>query len=87
MVSDSLNPYEIDEEESLDKTPLEEWVEYLKNGIINPETKAPGLQEAREKLKYYSMTNAERHAYDEHVVVGAEKCIAPFYISHIIREE
>ena len=49
------------------KTPLEEWVEYLKNGIINPETQAPGLQEAREKLKYYSMTNAERHAYDEHV--------------------
>ena len=48
MVSDSLNPYEIDEEESLDKTPLEEWVEYLKNGIINPETQAPGLQEARE---------------------------------------
>lgn len=37
------------------------------NGIINPETQAPGLQEAREKLKYYSMTNAERHAYDEHV--------------------
>ena len=36
-------------------------------GIINPETQAPGLQEAREKLKYYSMTNAERHAYDEHV--------------------
>lgn len=46
---------------------MEEWVEYLKNGIINPETQAPGLQEAREKLKYYSMTNAERHAYDEHV--------------------
>ena len=36
-------------------------------GIINPGTQAPGLQEAREKLKYYSMTNAERHAYDEHV--------------------
>ena len=68
MVSDSLTPYEIDEEESLDKTPLEEWEEYLKNGIINPETQAPGLQEAREKLKYYSMTNTERHAYDEHVV-------------------
>ena len=25
------------------------------------------MQEAREKLKYYSMSNAERHAYDEHV--------------------
>ena len=49
------------------KSPLEEWVDYLKNGVINPDTKAPGLQEAREKLKYYSMSNAERHAYDEHV--------------------
>ena len=49
------------------KSPLEEWVDYLKNGVINPDTKAPGLQEAREKLKYYSMSNAERHAYDEHI--------------------
>ena len=49
------------------KTPLEEWVEYLKNGVISPETQAPGLQEAREKLKYYSMSDAERYAYDEHI--------------------
>ena len=49
------------------KSPIEEWVDYLKNGIIKPDAKAPGLQEAREKLKYYSMSNAERHAYDEHV--------------------
>ena len=48
-------------------TPLEEWVKYLKDGIIKDDTKAPGLQEAREKLKYYSMTKAERHAYDEHI--------------------
>ena len=49
------------------KSPLEEWVEYLKNGVISPETQAPGLQEAREKLKYYSMSDAERYAYDEHI--------------------
>ena len=49
------------------KSPLEEWVEYLKNGVISPETQAPGLQEAREKLKYYSMPDAERYAYDEHI--------------------
>lgn len=48
-------------------TPLEEWMEYLKTGIIRPDTQAPGLSEAREKLKYYSMTLEERHAYDEHV--------------------
>ena len=49
------------------KSPLEEWVNYLKNGVIKSDTKAPGLQEAREKLQYYSMSNAERHAYDEHL--------------------
>ncbi len=49
------------------KSPLEEWVEYLKNGVISPGTQAPGLQEAREKLKYYSMSDAERYAYDEHI--------------------
>ena len=49
------------------KSPLEEWVDYLKTGLINPDTTAPGLQEAREKLKYYSMSKAEQHAYDEHL--------------------
>ncbi len=48
-------------------TPLEEWMSYLKDGKISPGTTAPGLSEAREKLKYYSMTSAERHAYDEHL--------------------
>ena len=46
---------------------MEEWIEYLKTGIIRPDTTAPGLGEAREKLKYYSMTPQERHAYDEHL--------------------
>lgn len=48
-------------------TPLEEWMRYLKEGIIRPDTTAPGLNEAREKLRYYSMTPQERHAYDEHL--------------------
>lgn len=48
-------------------TPLEEWVEYLKNGDIREDTTAPGLQEARNKLLYYSMSDADRHAYDEHI--------------------
>lgn len=48
-------------------TPLEEWVEYLKTGCIRPDTKAPGLKEAREKLVYYNMSKAERQAYDEHL--------------------
>lgn len=50
-------------------SPMEEWMDYLRNGIINAETKAPGLQEAREKLRYCQMDEAERHAYDEHLNV------------------
>lgn len=48
-------------------TPLEEWIEYLKTGTIRPDTKAPGLEEAREKLIYYNMKPAERQAYDRHI--------------------
>ena len=48
-------------------TPLEEWIEYLKTGIIRPDTKAPGLEEARRKLIYYNMDRAEQVAYDEHI--------------------
>ena len=49
------------------KSPLEEWIKYLKDGVISAETTAPGLREARQKLQYYSMDDAERHAYDEHI--------------------
>ncbi len=48
-------------------TPLEEWMRYLKEGIIREGTTAPGLEEAKEKLRYYNMTPQERRAYDEHV--------------------
>jgi len=48
-------------------TPLEEWIEYLKTGIIRPDTKAPGLEEARRKLIYYNMDKSEQLAYDEHI--------------------
>ncbi|MGM9760169.1 MAG: Rpn family recombination-promoting nuclease/putative transposase [Parabacteroides sp.] len=48
-------------------TPLEEWMDYLKQGVIRPDTTAPGLREAREKLCYYSMSDQERHAYDAHI--------------------
>ncbi len=48
-------------------TPLEEWIDYLKNGEIRPDTQAPGLQEARKKLQYYSMNDADRLAYDKHI--------------------
>lgn len=40
---------------------------YLKDGVIRPDTTAPGLAPAREKLLYYAMSDEERHAYDEHL--------------------
>ena len=46
---------------------MDEWIEYLKDGTIRPNTTAPGLKEAREKLKYYSMSPQERLAYDNHL--------------------
>ena len=48
-------------------TPLEEWLDYLKNGHIKDDTRTPGLDEARRKLQYLSMSEAERHAYDSHL--------------------
>ena len=48
-------------------TPLEEWMEYLKNGNISESTTAPGLKEARKKLQYLTMSKQERAAYDEHI--------------------
>ena len=48
-------------------TPLEEWIEYLKNGKINSDTKTPGLQEARQKLLYMNMSDKERRIYEHHI--------------------
>ena len=49
------------------KTPLEEWIEYLKSGKISDSTDAPGLKEAKQKLQYLKMTKEERTAYDKHI--------------------
>ena len=50
------------------KTPIEEWMAYLKDGAIRDDTTTPGLQEARRKLEYMSMTEKERQAYREYMV-------------------
>ncbi len=57
----------VNEFDKVAKTPLEEWMQYLKTGKIDECATAPGLPEAREKLKYFDMTPGERHAYDEHL--------------------
>ena len=48
-------------------TPLEEWLDYLKNGRIKENTKTPGLAEAREKLQYMQMSRADQLAYERHL--------------------
>lgn len=49
------------------ETPLDEWMEYLQKGIVKEDTRTPGLQQVREKLRVLSMTTKERRAYDEHM--------------------
>ena len=50
------------------KTPIEEWMDYLKDGVIRDNTTTPGLREAREKLNYMRMTPSERRAYEDYMV-------------------
>ncbi len=48
-------------------TPLEEWLDYLKDGNIKDDTTAPGLAEAKQRLQYLQMSAEERAAYDRHM--------------------
>ena len=57
----------VNEFNKIAKTPLEEWMDYLKSGHIKENTTAPGLQETRKKLQYLKMDKAERKAYDRHI--------------------
>lgn len=49
------------------KTPLDEWMAYLKDGNIKEDTSTPGLAEARQKLQYLKMSKQERQDYDRHI--------------------
>ena len=46
------------------KTPLDEWIKFLKTGEIDDNATAKGLPEARERLRIDAMTEAEKRAYD-----------------------
>ncbi len=48
-------------------TPLEEWLDYLKNQRIRPDTTTPGLKEARQKLEEMNMPDEEKYAYKRHL--------------------
>lgn len=49
------------------ETPLDEWMEYLKKGIVSDNTCAPGLRQVKEKLRVMSMSKEERRSYDAHM--------------------
>ena len=57
----------VNEFDKLAVTPLEEWLQYLKDEYIRPDTTVPGLQEARERLEYLRMTPEEQRAYDNYL--------------------
>ena len=57
----------VNEFNSVAKTPLEEWIDYLKTGNIREDTQTPGLKEAREKLQYMMMDEKERRSYESHM--------------------
>ncbi len=52
--------------EKIQDTPLDEWMQYLKEGKIKEETETPGLQRARAKLNYLNMSKDERRAYERY---------------------
>ena len=45
------------------RTPLDEWVRFLKTGEIDAAAKAKGLPEARERLRVDSLSLSEKQAY------------------------
>ena len=57
----------VNEFNSVATTPIEEWLDYLKNNRIKDDTSTPGLREARQKLLYMTMSDKERQAYDKHM--------------------
>ena len=57
----------VNEFNSVATTPIEEWLDYLKNNRIKDDTSTPGLREARQKLLYMTMNDKERQAYDAHM--------------------
>ena len=49
------------------KTPLDEWIEFLKTGSISSKATAAGLAEARECLRVDSLSATDKQAYYRHM--------------------
>lgn len=46
---------------------MEQWMNYLKTGLIREDYDAPGLEKARKTLIYDNMTPAEKKQYRDHL--------------------
>ena len=57
----------VDEFDQNAVTPLDEWIAFLKTSEIPETAKAPGLPEARERLKRDALSKEERAKYDAHI--------------------
>jgi len=53
----------VDKFDKMAVTPLDEWISFLRTGEIPVTFKAPGLSEARERLRVDSLTEQERQDY------------------------
>ena len=53
----------VDKFDEVAKTPLDEWISFLKSGEIPVTATAPGLKEAREVLRIETLNDAERQDY------------------------
>lgn len=50
--------------DKIPENPLDEWMTYLKTGLVREDTQVPGLAEVKKKLDYLNMTENERRSYD-----------------------
>ena len=57
----------VDDFDKVAKTPLDEWIKFLKTGVIDEEARAKGLPEARERLRVTSLPKQERRDYERHM--------------------
>lgn len=57
----------VDEFDRLAVTPLDEWISFLKTGVISEDMTAKGLPEAREKLRVDHLSVEDRREYVDHM--------------------
>ena len=57
----------VNEFDELAKTPLDEWIYFLKTGEIDEHATAKGLPEAREKLRIDKLSPSEKGQYSAHM--------------------